>query len=156
MRDPYMLVTAKDIPENADLGELLQHPFIRYSAEQQMGRQIEAQLRRVRAIPTKSFEMSTNQALFAMVAATGGWAISPASSVHGTLSHRPAEDLNLRLAPLPFPAFSRSLSLYARKDILSSLPERTAETLRQSLTTVYEGTNSSISLPVTPTVSHAY
>ena len=120
-----------------------------------MGRQIEAQLRRVRAIPPKTFEMSTNQALFAMVAATGGWAISPASSVHGTLSHRPIEDLNLNLSPLPFPAFSRSLSLYARKDILSNLPERTAETLRQSLITVYGQTSGSISLPVTPTISPA-
>ena len=69
MRDPYMLVTSKQVPEGADLSELLQYPFIRYSAEQQMGRQIETQLRRVRAIPPKTFEMSTNQALFAMVAA---------------------------------------------------------------------------------------
>ena len=51
MRDPYMLVTSPAIKRDPTLAELEQFPFVRYAREQHMGRQIEAQLRRVKFGP---------------------------------------------------------------------------------------------------------
>ena len=147
MRDPYILVCSPNIPANPELSDLAAFPMVRYAREQHMGRQVEAQLRRVKFVPPKVHEFSSNQTLFSMVAATGGWAISTASAVHGTLSHR--EDTHEKFAfyKLPMPAFSRVVSLYARKDILSSVPERAASDLRKCLSEVFVEGAGSFKLP---------
>lgn len=148
MSDPYLLVTHPSLPENPDLQALAQFPFVRYAREQHMGRQIEAQLRRVKFVPQKVHEFSSNQSLFAMVSATQGWAISTASAVHGTLSHRSDTHDRFRFHKLPMPAFSRTVSLYARRDILSSVPEKAAHILRASLRQVLANPDSPFQLPV--------
>ncbi|MEP1209286.1 MAG: LysR family transcriptional regulator [Rhizobiaceae bacterium] len=148
MRDPYILVTSPSIPANPQLEDLSSFPMVRYAREQHMGRQVEAQLRRVKFVPPKIHEFSSNQTLFSMVLATGGWAISTASAVHGTLSHREDTHQKFGFYKLPMPAFSRTVSLYARKDILSTVPERAATDLRACLREVYHESADQFPMPV--------
>ena len=155
MSDPYLLVTSTAMPDNPDLQTLADHPFVRYPREQHMGRQIEAQLRRMKFVPPKVHEFSSNQALFAMVATSGGWAISTASAIHGTLSHRQNTADRFRFHSLPIPAFSRTVSLYARKDILSSVPQQAAGDLRDCLSAVFQAAEQNFTLPVMPKVLQA-
>lgn len=152
MRDPYLLVMSKRLSGKPDERLLSRHPFIRYAREQHMGRQIEAQLRRIKFVPPHLHEFSSNQALFSMVAQTGGWCISTAAAIHGTLSQENGLLHKLRFHKLPFPAFSRNVSLYARKDILSEMPETAAQNLRTVLASVFDPQSNSINLPLLPEV----
>jgi len=82
LRDPFVLVTARGVPADA----ILSRPFVRYGSALQIGRQIEAQLRRSGVQPAKGFEFSTNQALMAMTSELGGWAVTTALAFLGTLA----------------------------------------------------------------------
>lgn len=152
MQDPYILVTAPTIGLNPSIDTLKNHPFVRYAREQHMGRQIEAQLRRVKFTPQKTHEFSSNQALFSMVTATGGWTISTAAAVHGTFAHRAEAYRNFTFSKLPIPSFSRNVSLYARKDILSQVPEIAASSLRKSLRETFSKTSNQLNLPKLPII----
>ncbi len=152
MKDPYLLVTSDRLNGKPDERLLSRHPFIRYAREQHMGRQIEAQLRRVKFVPPHLHEFSSNQALFSMVAQTGGWCISTAAAIHGTLYQETGLVRRLRFHRLPFPAFSRNVSLYARKDILSEMPEAAALNLRAVLGSVFEQEANSMNLPLLPAI----
>ncbi len=135
MNDPYILVKSAKIQKAESMEELLKHPFVRYSREQLMGRQIEAHLRRSKTVPAKEHEFSSNQALFAMVEALEGWAIAPVSAfscistTHRITSNPPS----LIASHLPIPAFSRCVSLYARKGALGDLPSIFADILRDAM-----------------------
>jgi len=129
--DPYILVAASPEIASASLEELMQLPFIRYSQEQLMGRQIEAQLRRVKNLPTKKYECSSTQAVFALVEQFNGWAITTASAYLG------ANKNNLFGNQIPFPNFSRTIALYARRDTIGELPKRFSAHLRSSLEEVF-------------------
>jgi len=135
LNDPYILVKSTKIARANTKEELLKHPFVRYSREQLMGRQIEAHLRRNKFVPAKEHEFSSNQALFAMVEALEGWAIAPVSafsciSITSRITSKPPA---LMAMQLPIPSFSRCISLYARKDALGDLPAIFAGILRESL-----------------------
>lgn len=84
LRDPFILVTAPQMGNAPDLDLLNTGPFVRYSTDLQIGCQIEAQLRRSGMQPVRGYEFSTNQALFAMTAELGGWAIIRALAYFGT------------------------------------------------------------------------
>lgn len=154
MQDPYILVTAPNIGLDPTIETLKKHPFVRYAREQHMGRQIEAQLRRVKFTPPKTHDFSSNQALFSMVAACGGWTISTAAAVQGTFAHRAEDYRQFAFSALPIPSFSRNVSLYARKDILSQVPEIAAASLRQSLRETFSESNNTLRLPKLPIVSN--
>lgn len=126
LRDPFIMVTAPDMTVTDDLpgGD-----FVRYASDLQIGRQIDAQLRRSGPVPPRGFEFSTNQALFAMTAELGGWAITTALAFLGTPL---ARDL-VTPHPLPIPAFSRRLALHARAGSLGGLPARMADDIRACL-----------------------
>jgi len=119
LRDPFILVTAK----GADLTD---SPMIRYELELAIGRQIEAQLRRTGPVPARGFAFSTNQALFAMTAELGGWAITTALAYLGTPLARDLVDAK----PLHIPRFSRRLELHSRAGALGDLPRIIAGDLR--------------------------
>lgn len=129
LRDPFILVAAPGVAAGS-LENLRDLPFVRYDSSLQIGRQIEAQLRRTHAIPPPGFAFTTNQALFAMVAELGGWAITTALTFLGTAR---AGDL-VSAHPLPLPRFSRRLALHARAGALGALPARIADDLRACLT----------------------
>jgi DNA-binding transcriptional LysR family regulator len=136
LRDPFILVTAQGIPDDADLSAIMNRPMIRYTREQYMSRQIEAQMRRVGAAPARGIELSSSAGVMATVAATGGWAITTALAFLGAA----AADDQLRARPAPLPAFSRTVSLYARRGALSDLPQVCAVDLRNAfrLTTLLD------------------
>ncbi|MGB0410339.1 MAG: LysR family transcriptional regulator [Pikeienuella sp.] len=129
LQDPYILVTAPDIPTDTTLEDLMRRPMVRYAREQFMARQIEAQLRRVGTTPPRLAEFSGSQGLLSMVAASGGWAITTALAYLGAV----AQSSPLITRPAPLPAFSRTIYLYARRGALMSLPEQCARDLRLSL-----------------------
>lgn len=124
LRDPYVVVKSNQatLDENSEM--LLQRPFIRYSREQHMGRQIEAQLRRTKFAPARTHEFSSTLAVLSMVKACNGWAITSASSLLGVTM------AGLVASRLPIPAFSRTISLYARRDTLDDIPDQFAALLR--------------------------
>ncbi len=122
IRDPFILVSA---PGPVDVSR----PFVRYGRDLQIGRQIEAQLRRTGTTPDKGFEFTTNQALFAMTAELGGWAITTALAYLGTAR---AGEL-VQPHPLPFPKFARRLALHTRAGALNELPKVFAKELREVL-----------------------
>lgn len=126
LRDPFILVAAPSARITGDLKQLALLPCLRYASDLQIGRQIEAQLRRVGTEPSRGFEFTTNQALFAMTAEMGGWAITTALAFLGT----PMAKGKLVAHPVPFPRFSRRLALHARAGTLGALPARFAEELR--------------------------
>ncbi|MGB0505495.1 MAG: LysR family transcriptional regulator [Pikeienuella sp.] len=130
LRDPYILVTAPDIPDDANLTTIMKRPMVRYSREQYMSRQIEAQLRRVGAAPARGMELSSSIGVLATVTASGGWAITTALAYLGAS----VSGDQLKARPAPLPSFSRTISLYARRNALSDLPGICAANLRDSLT----------------------
>lgn len=132
LKDPYILVASSMLGPDPDLAALAKRPFVRYSRDLYIGRQIEAQLRRSKAVPQREHELSSNLSVFSMVARSGGWCISTASAFSGTFSQdgKSWADLGIAACPLPFPNFSRQISLYARRDSLDDIPLQFAETLR--------------------------
>ncbi|MEM6303848.1 MAG: LysR family transcriptional regulator [Pseudomonadota bacterium] len=131
LRDPFILVTAPGQPAPA-LADLRNRPLVRYASELQIGRQIEAHLRRSSFQPARGFEFSTNQALFAMTAElSGGWAITTALAFFGT----PRAGELMEAHALPLPAFARRLALHARAGALGTLPTQMAEEIRACLQT---------------------
>lgn len=129
LRDPFVLITAPHITQAPTRQNLRDLPFVRYASDLQIGRQIEAQLRRSHAQPASGFEFSSNQALFAMTAELGGWAITTALAFFGT----PRAGELVRAFPLHVPAFARVLALHARAGALGELPARMADDIRDCL-----------------------
>ncbi|MEM6616698.1 MAG: LysR family transcriptional regulator [Pseudomonadota bacterium] len=128
LRDPYVLAVASSAPEDPSLGDLMAMPFVRYSRELLMGRQIEAHLRRSQSVPPRGHEFSSNHAVLSTVEALRGWTITTATAYSSA-----AYKIGMRLLPLPFPAFSRTISLHARRDALGDLPTEFAAALRTIL-----------------------
>ena len=129
LRDPFILVTSPRLGDAPTLEQLKVSPFVRYSSDLQIGRQIEAQLRRSNLNLTRGFEFSTNQALFAMTAELGGWAVTTALAFFGT----PLAGDMVSAHSLPVPSFSRRLALHARRGALGELPHRMADDIRTCL-----------------------
>lgn len=88
-----------------------------------------------------------------MVMASGGWTITTAAAIHGTLSHRSPDFRKLCFSKLPLPAFSRNVSLYARKDILNDVPQVAATRLRNVLSGIFEPATNEMALPLYPDIT---
>lgn len=131
LNDPYILVCSKAAAKARTLEALMEFPFIRYSREQLMGRQVEAHLRRNKCVPPREHEFSSNQMVFSMVEAQAGWTLASMAAFASV----PGIETVLEAAPLPVPAFDRRIALYARKHALGDLPSRLAMMLRIVLET---------------------
>lgn len=126
LRDPFIVISTAE--PDAELSRL---PFVRYTSALQIGRQIEAQLRRTGRQPPSGLEFTTNQALFSMTAELGGWAITTALAFLGT----PNAQHRLIPRPVPFAQFSRRLALHSRAGALGGLPVEIASKLRSQIAT---------------------
>ena len=129
LQDPFILVRGAGVKPMAAPGDMTAAPFIRYSGALEIGRRIEAQLRRTDLRPLRRYEVTGNRALFETVAALDGWAITTALAFLGT----PMAEGAVAAQALPFPAFSRRLSLHGRTDALGELPGRIADEMRGCL-----------------------
>lgn len=126
LRDPFVVVVPAgqacpnfDSPP-ADL------PFLRYSPEQHIGRQIEAQLNRLRVSLPQRLSAESNQALMAMVAARQGWTISTATGFNRARSLWPG----LTLHPFPRAKFAREIALVTVPGGAESIAQMLDSTLR--------------------------
>lgn len=133
LRDPYVVIAphGEPCPDFSQPREDL--PFLRYSGEQHMGRQIEAQLNRLRIQLPQRLSAESNQALMAMVAAGQGWTISTAACFNRARSLWPG----LSLHPFPRAQFAREIALITvpgSSDSLSEMLETALRTLIRSRT----------------------
>ena len=135
LNDPYVLVKSAKLRNTKAIGDLIKHPFVRYSRDQLMGRQIEAHLRRNKTIPPKNHEFTSNQAVFSMVDAMNGWTITSVTALAGAMftANGGFRDDSYIVSPLPLPAFNRRISLSLRRDALGELPPVFVAHLREVL-----------------------
>ena len=114
LKDPFVVVVPagtqaaiKDVVEGRT-----NLPFLRFSENLIIARQIESQMRRLGFAPPRRFECSNNQTLMAMVAAGAGWTITtPLLFARG----RRFQD-RVQIHPFPGKSFSRTLSILATPD----------------------------------------
>lgn len=135
LSDPYVLVKSTKLRNTRASDDLVRHPFIRYSREQLMGRQIEAHLRRSKITPPKIHEFTSNQAVFSMVDAMHGWTITSCTALASIMfaENEVFHADKYIVSPLPFPAFNRRISLSVRRDAFGELPPVFANYLREVL-----------------------
>ncbi|MEN8748964.1 LysR family transcriptional regulator [Marivita sp.] len=119
LRDPFVIV----LPAGVELSvsEVLKEgfglPFLQFSSNLIIARQIEAQLRRVGVTLPHKFECGSNQTLMAMVAAGAGWTITTPLLFSRAKRFQP----RLRIQPFPGKRFSRTLSLITTPDCSRSV-----------------------------------
>lgn len=121
LRDPFIIVLPRLASET--LSQIMEGgaklPFLRFSGNLMIARQIDTHLRRLGVTSPHRFECSNNQTLMAMVAANAGWTIttpllfSRAARFHG----------DLRMHRFPGKAFARTLALMSTPDCSRSVVE---------------------------------
>lgn len=121
LRDPFVVVlprfseqSLKDVVEGRT-----KLPFLRFSGNLIIARQIDSQMRRLGLRAQSNFECSNNQTLMAMVAAGAGWTITT------PLLFSRAQRFQQKLAMHRFPgkSFSRTLAIVATPDCSRSVLE---------------------------------
>lgn len=124
MREPFMLVMPNAMAESIerpDLADLARnHPFVRYSVRSLIGDRIERHLRDHDIDVPQRLEFDGSEAVFAMVAAGLGWAITTPLC----LIHSYSYTAGLVARPLPGAGFDRSLYLVGHKGELPALSRR--------------------------------
>ena len=131
MQEQYLLVLPNRMAaamKKPRLQELAQnHPFVRYSVRSLIGAQIEQYLEQGGINVPASLEFDGTEAVFAMVSAGLGWAITtPMCLIHG-FGHMSS----LTAMPLPNRSLSRTLYTVARKGEFGKLPKRITDDARQ-------------------------
>jgi DNA-binding transcriptional LysR family regulator len=130
MEEPFVAVAPKGVIAAADADEALPRmPLIQYTSRHHMGRVIADHLVRQNLRPANRFELDSYHAIMAMVAAGAGWTILTPLGVSHAKRFRDKVDV----FPLPFAPLSRTISQFARRDILGEMPGEIAERLRQLL-----------------------
>ncbi len=132
LRDPYVVVLPARL--DLDLMDVIEGrsalPFLRFSSNLMMARQIEAQLRRIGVTPPARFECGNNQTLMAMVAAGAGWSITTPLLYARARRFRPA----LRMHRFPKQSFARTLALVSTPDCARSVLELVEGQMRELIT----------------------
>ncbi|MFA3920912.1 LysR family transcriptional regulator [Ruegeria hyattellae] len=119
LRDPFIVV----LPRSADgsLADIVDGraklPFLRFSSNLIIARQIEAQLRRIGISGSHSFECSNNQTLMAMVAAGAGWTITTPL----LFARAKRFQSRLRMHAFPGKSFARELAIVTTPDCSRSV-----------------------------------
>ncbi len=118
LRDPFLVIlpktysgTVEDVLKpDADL------PFLRYSRDYTIGKQIEIQLTRSKINLPNRFELECNQSIAGLVAEGSGWAVTTAASFRRA---RRFHD-NINVQPFPGRNFARTVSLFTTEVYPSS------------------------------------
>ncbi len=110
MRDPFIVILPQSF--NGEVGDLFSCqadlPFLRYSRDYTIGKQIEIQLTRSKYSLPNRFELECNQSIVGLVSEGSGWAITTAASFNR------ARRFHDSVKALPFPGrnFVRTVSLF--------------------------------------------
>jgi len=131
LKDPFVVVLPRGIDFSTTEAFITTSdlPLIRYAPDQIIGRQIDAQLKRIGYAFASRFECSNTQTQLAMVAAGAGWAITTpllfarAKRFHG----------GLNLHPFPGKNFSRRLAVYSTSDCSTKIHNVVTSKLRTLL-----------------------
>ncbi|MGR3514341.1 MAG: LysR family transcriptional regulator [Paracoccaceae bacterium] len=131
LKDPYVVVLpAEDIASAEDLlSGKVDFPFLRFSSNLIISRQIEAQLRRLGLSLPFRCESDNNQTLLAMVAHGAGWTITTPM----LFSRARRFHTNLRLHKFPGRSFSRTVSIVTTADCPRSTRRIVEEEMRRSI-----------------------
>ncbi|WGW05750.1 LysR family transcriptional regulator [Tropicibacter oceani] len=132
LRDPFIVVLPQghdDAPGDilAGKGKL---PFLRFSGNLIIARQIEAHLRRIGATLPHRFECGNNQTLMAMVAAGAGWTITTPLLFARARRFQP----RLRMHPFPGKRFSRTLVIVSTPECADTVVGLVHHRLRALIT----------------------
>ncbi len=124
LREPFFLALPASYTGKADsLADLCSaFDLVRHSGRSFFGRRFEGHLRRLGLEAPRRLEFDTADAVLAMVAAGVGWAVTTPLCFLQSLAHADG----IRCLPLPGPALSRQLTLFAREHELGDLPPRIA------------------------------
>ena len=120
LSEPFMLVAAKGtLDANEDLlAQLTEQPFVQCTTSLPMGRRVAQQLRRVRLNPPEQFAFEASRTVMSVVCENQGWTLLTPLSILDSERFLPDVDV----MELPFPAFSRTIYVIARRDELGGLP----------------------------------
>ena len=121
LRDPFVVVLPRVSEQSlSDIVEgRAKLPFLRFSGNLMIARQIESQLRRIGVSSPHKFECSNNQTLMAMVAAGAGWTITTPL----LFSRAKRFQSKLRMHQFPGKSFARTLALVSTPDCSRSVIE---------------------------------
>jgi DNA-binding transcriptional LysR family regulator len=129
LRDPFIVavpdtgqVTAEDC-----LAGRTKLPLLRYSHDQFIGRQIEAQLARLRIKLPNRFECDSTHSILGLVAEGRGWTITTPSNVPRTRRFHS----QLRLERFPQQGFARFLSLFTTDELAPDLALMIADAMKR-------------------------
>lgn len=133
LRDPFLLAVPRGLlsapPNGIDV--LKDLPFLRYDKRQLIGRQIATHLGRLKLAPVGHFELDSNQAMFGLIANGTGWAIS---TPLGYLRAKRFQG-QVDMFTLPFPGFSRTVSLFHQSDWTDEISDVISKVVRETLLT---------------------
>ena len=127
MRDPFILVVPAGF--TGKLESLTKAdpplPFLRYSRDLTIGKQIETQLNRLKISLPNRFELECNQSIIGLVAESNGWAVTTAAS------YQRAQRFHDRVKVIRFPekSFARTVSLFTT----NVYPEATSQLIHEAL-----------------------
>ncbi len=127
LRDPFLLAVPAGHSLLAEeyLAGTSSVPFLRYSQNQIMGRQIETQLKRLRISLPNRFEIESNQSIMEMVAEGVGWTITtPTSYFRAKRFHK-----QIALHRFPGKSFARYLSVFTTDEYAQNIAKMIASTL---------------------------
>lgn len=132
LRDPF--VVALPLMNEQSLSDVVQGktkiPFLRFTSNLIIARQIEAHLRRIGVNAPHRFECGNNQTLMAMVAAGAGWTITTPLLFSRAKRFQP----KLRLHAFPGKSFARTLSIVSTPDCSRSVLDLVEKEMRRSIT----------------------
>lgn len=137
LEEPFVAAVPRGaVPDGADaMAVLAALPFVQYTTRHLMGRQIAAHLTRHNLHLDHRFEIDSYHAIMAMVAAGAGWSILTPLGFMRAGRFRDRADV----LPLPFAPLSRTISLTARREVLSDMPARIAGRLKPLLSELIVG-----------------
>jgi DNA-binding transcriptional LysR family regulator len=133
LTEPYFVVLPRALDGAAATGDLASLsrslPLVRWNPKSRIGPDIERQLRRLRLDIPRRFEFDASATILSMVAAGLGWSIMTPLSI---FDMKPFLG-QIRIMPFPGPAFSRQLTLFARRGEIDEAAARIADISRRIL-----------------------
>lgn len=132
-RDPFVMVlpVGFEAPLKDVISGKTDLPFLQFSSDLMIARQIDAQLRRLGVPVPQTFECGNTQTLMAMVSSGAGWTITTPLMFSRARRFQP----KLRMHPFPGKGFSRTLSMVVTPDCSDTVLGMVEQKLRDLAST---------------------